>query len=147
MLVFRTKIGVNCSVSIEEIGFRGVSKGIARLVPYPSGEDQIYFFQGVDVPADQLPYLPDMGPGSDFKVRGAYWHHYQIIRGIFIGHIYLVEDGHSKETMLNWVLQAIWFKGEERSRVFLDNRNRLISEGLISDQEIQDIIAANNIKI
>jgi hypothetical protein len=139
------RVGINYCISTGRIGFRGVSEpGWMRLIPLSNADGEIFFFHGVDVPADQLPYLPNMDEGSDF-VKEGYWHHYPIIWGIFM--VYLTPttyEGRSTFTK-EWVLQAAWFKGEECPRVFLDNREKLISGGIVDGHEIQEILTRKSI--
>jgi len=136
------KLGVNyCCNSKGQIGFRGAADNWARLIPLPEDSahsEEMFFFHGVDVPADMLPYLPDMGPDSAFKAHG-YWHYYKIVWGIFI--VYLTPNEADSCFNMRWILQAILFEGEEKPRVFLDERDSLIKEGVINFQEVQDILA------
>jgi len=142
------KSGINYCIPKENLGFRGAIDNSARLIPIPKEEDeehdQIFFFHGVDVPADKLPYLPDMGPNSDFEKKGA-WHHYQITKGIFIVHLTPNSNDDDPIFTPKWILQVIWFQGEECPRIFADNRDELISQGIITSQEIEDLLKANDI--
>ncbi len=143
------KSGINYCAPVGRIGFRGTVDNRARLIPLPekSGDpEEIFFFHGVDVPADRLPYVPDMGPESLFKAKGC-WHHYPIVRGIFIAHLTPKDTGGSTFEMRP-VLQAALFAGEESPRVFLDRRDELVSDGILtpSDQQtIQDLLAAKQV--
>lgn len=145
------KPGINYCAPVGPIGFRGVSDGWARLIPLSDKsklKEEIFFFYGVDVPADLLPYLPDMGPDSAFENQG-HWHHYEISGGIFIAHLIPKDDTASSFTMRQ-VLQTLWFKGEESPRVFLDMRSDLLSEGVLVSEDLQTIkrlLAAKRIVI
>lgn len=133
------KFGINYCAPVGKIGFRGVNKGsgIARLIPLapPEAQDQIFFFHGVDVKADLLPYLPDMGPGSDFQRHGG-WHHYEISSGIFVIHL---RPGQDSQFEGHHVLQAAHFVREAAPRVFLDRREALHAEGVLVEEDFQKI--------
>jgi hypothetical protein len=134
------KPGINYCAPVGRIGFRGTSDNLARLIPLPEKShrsEEILFFHGVDVPAAQLPYLPDMGPGSAFEAK-AFWHHYRIVGGIFIVHLTPEDDDASSFTMRR-VLQAVLFEGEKSPRVFLDRRDELSSEEILDPEDLKTI--------
>ena len=153
---------INYCVPVEKLGFRGVSRGEARLIPLPSLEksrEEIFFFHGVDVLAEKLPYTPYMGEGSDF-IRNGHWHHYEIYNGIFIvllipniGKISVYnkekKEFFNETSIVNfteeWVLQSVLFKGEERPRVFLNRINELVSRDLIGREEIKELLERRNV--
>jgi len=134
------KPGINYCAPVGPIGFRGVSNGLARLIPLPEEskrKEEILFFYGVDIAAEQLPYLPDMGPNSAFENQGN-WHHYEIVGGIFIVHLTPKDDTASSFTMRQ-VLETLWFQEEAKPRVFLDKRDSLLSEGVLVPEDLQTI--------
>lgn len=137
------KPGINYCAPVGTLGFRGVSqKGLARLIPLsdPSNCDaEMFFFFGVDVPANLLPYLPEMGPDSAFKREGS-WHHFAIVRGIFIVHLTPKNEENSRFERVH-VLQAVLFEGEETPRVFCDARDKCLSEGRLTQEDLQTIQA------
>jgi hypothetical protein len=135
------------------MGFRGTfmsesGEELAILMPRrPAGEtDQAFFFSGVGVSLEHLPYLPEMGDHSDFK-RNGYWHHYRIIWGVFLMFI-LPRKGEGFP--YEWILQAVLFEGEDKPRIMSDNRQRLLSEGVIPldvFEKVERILAENNIQL
>jgi len=143
------KPGINYCVPVGQIGFRGVLDNLARLIPLPERpdvSDETLFFHGVEVAADQLPYLPEMGPGSSFKAAGM-WHHYQITRGIFIAHL-TPKNNDTSSFEMEWALQVVLFAGEKSPRVFLDERDGLLSKKILTLQDlqaIQDLLTAKQI--
>jgi hypothetical protein len=128
------KTGIRYCAPELKIGFRGVSREIAVLIPLPGdkkSEDEIFLARGVDVPADKLPYLPDMTENSNF-VKEGYWYHYAIKKSVFI--IYLNEEGQYCE-----VLHVVLFKNEDTPRVLKDERKKLISKGVIISTDEEEI--------
>lgn len=98
-------------------------------------QKKFFFFFGVDVPASVLPYLPDMGPSSAFVQKGC-WHHYEIHNGIFVAYL---QPGDSGNFKMHHVLQVVTFVNESRPRVFLDRREVLSGEKVISLEDLQRI--------
>lgn len=139
-LGFNLKEGLDYCTCYNRIGFRGVSQQpqIARLIPLSEEQNrdaEIYFFHGVDVSAELLPYLPEMGPDSDFQKSG-FWHHYSIEKSIFIAFLRPRKNG---SFPMEHVLQLIHFKGEEVPRIFLDRRKELHDNAVLTDQAIHEI--------
>ena len=136
------KPGVNYCAPKGKIDFRGIGgkSGFARLIPLAELDkihDEIFFFFGVDVPASILPYIPDMGPKSDFHAKG-HWHYYEIEIGIFIAHLTPTKGQEGSFTERH-VLQAVIFKGESGPRIFLDMRKQLESEGILGPADVSRI--------
>lgn len=134
------RAGINYCAPKGKLGFRGIHKktNLARLIPLSEGEEskkEIFYFFGVDVLATNLPYIPDMGPDSDFYKKG-FWHHYEIERGIFIDFL-TQADGESFHRDL--VLQAVHFKGEAKPRIFQDDRKTLLEQGIITPVDMSKI--------
>jgi hypothetical protein len=138
------KLGINYCTTIGRIGFRGVSpENTACLIPIPASPEEIFFDRGVIVPAKMLPYLPDMGEGSDYQKKGS-WHHYKIQGAVFI--VYFTEPEY--DYGIESVLDVILFDGETKPRIFLDQREILRSKGLLMPSDfdrINEILAQNKI--
>ena len=144
---FNLKPGINYCAPKNQIGYRGAAgNNVARLIPLPGtpgDRTEIGFFHGVDVPANLLPYLPEQ---SSFEAAG-YCHYYKITCGIFV--VYLTPSNGSVFTMEE-VLQAVWFEGQEKPTVFLDQRDELFRQGLLNLpelQKIQELLAAIQIPV
>jgi len=143
------KPGINFCAPTRKLGFRGVSDGTARLIPLQSKESQdkeIFFFHGVNVLVNMLPYIPDMGEGSNFINEG-HWHYYKICNGIFI--VFLIPKSDKETSIYNkeWVFQSVLFNGEKKPRVFLNRINELVSRSLINRKEIDDLLERKNITL
>lgn len=128
--------GIGYSTSGKKIGFRGISKGMAAMFPLPpkGHNEELFFFQGINVPAEKLPYLPKMGPKSRF-VREGHWHFYKIKASVSI---VFIEPTKPKQTM-HQVLHAIHFDGEETPRLFLDRRKELKKQKLLSPRDLRRV--------
>ncbi len=121
---------------IKPVGFRGVADGFARLIAYDAGNgdpNEIWFWTGIDVAADRLPYLPDIGPGSDFENQGS-WHHYAV-KHVFIGTIPHAEK-HASHIV---IVAAIHFEGEDQPRLLSDFRQEYLQNGLIKPEDMEEL--------
>ncbi|XOU94367.1 MAG: hypothetical protein ACNFW9_06070 [Candidatus Kerfeldbacteria bacterium] len=127
--------GINYCAPTESLGFRGVSNNDnARMIPLPDGEkkaEQIFLMFGVDIPSKNLPYIPDMEEGSDFRKQG-HWHHYQIKASAFIIHI-------DAESLRREILHVVLFEGEETPRILLDRREIHTKDNTLSENDFQKI--------
>lgn len=117
----------------DKIGFRGISilEGIpyARIIPFVTVNQhgrQDTFWQGLDVLATNLPYLPDMGPDSEFKKTGD-WHHYK-------GTIFMVTRRALSERGSHQIFIAGDFE-KGGKRILLDWREQKIAEEVITPDE------------
>ncbi|MFA6315285.1 MAG: hypothetical protein WC648_02880 [Candidatus Paceibacterota bacterium] len=139
-LGFNLKPGINyCTAKI--LGFRGIGgdSGCARLIPmsdHPeiANQEEMSLFFGVDILASLLPYIPDMGPESEFSKKGD-WHYYDIENGIVIDHLTENRAGFLRER----VLVAFTFTGEYAPRVFVDRRSELSSASKLNDDELREV--------
>jgi len=139
--VIEIKLGINYCAPTETIGFRGTNseQNLARLVPLPgnkSKKKELFLMFGVDVPAKLLPYLPDMGEGSEFSKKG-HWHHYPIVKSVFIWKI--IQSKSIGEFELIEILQAIQFAGDVKPRVLIDQKTKLSQEGLLTVGDLKEI--------
>ena len=121
-LGFNIKPCINYCCPKVQLGFRGIHRAsqTARLIPIPPRnvpvEEEMFLFFGVDVSISALPYIPDMGPGSDFQRRG-HWHYYG----------------------RHQLLQALHWKGEERPRIIMDFRRTWYKETIITKDELETV--------
>lgn len=122
--------------SNRPLGLRGIGqKNLARLIPFPDKADdrQKFFAFSVDFDAGFLPYLPDMTEGSDFQKQGA-WHYYEIQAQLLIA-----VDMLNKNRDYHWVIGVVWFVGEDEPKKICDFRQKLIEEGLLTEEDLVDI--------
>ena len=110
-------------------------------------EKEMFLLFGTDVPVVSLPYVPEMGAGSDY-VKNGRWHFYKIKNSVFIW--YLVPKNESETFDYHEVFQVVWFEGEEAPRVIIDNIKDLSDKAIInaSDRkEIKEILAEQQLAV